>query len=269
MRAAQVPARARRRSAESAPWCVSYGGNGACALWGVGGARCVEPSFVPVPSPPCHQLEDQMKVFANEPEARKIIIATNVAESSITLPDCDHVICLGTANRTKYDDRRRVVTLAPQWISQASAVQRAGRTARVRPGTVWRLYTEDFFGTMDRYEPPEMQTMPLDHTVLQLRSSLKQSLIPVLENVLSPPNLTLIGACTRGGGVISYRAVQSCRVVSGKRLQRRLWVSALAPRPTMPGRNPPPPPHRSVATWTHLANDEGSCPPLCGTDTEE
>ena len=72
----------------------------------------------------------------------KVVIATNAAESSITLPDCDCVICLGTHKALRYDARTHRVQLVNTWISKASATQRAGRTGRVRPGNVYRLYPQ-------------------------------------------------------------------------------------------------------------------------------
>ena len=103
----------------------------------------------------------------------KIVVATNAAESSITLPDCDNVICLGTAKRMEYDMKQHRVQLVHRWISQASATQRAGRTARVRPGTVWRLYTREYYEGMAQFEPPELHATPLDHVILQVRVLLK------------------------------------------------------------------------------------------------
>ena len=88
-------------------------------------------------------FEEQMEAFEVHSDMVKIVVATNSAESSITLPDCDHVICLGSAKRMEYKLKEHRVQLVHRWISKASATQRAGRTARVRPGTVWRLYTEN------------------------------------------------------------------------------------------------------------------------------
>eukprot|EP00957_Ditylum_brightwellii_P103459 7883547-Ditylum_brightwellii.AAC.1 len=62
----------------------------------------------------------------------KIIIATNAAESSVTLPDVDHVICLGLCKQISYNPQSHRQILDSTWISRASATQRAGRTGRVR-----------------------------------------------------------------------------------------------------------------------------------------
>jgi HrpA-like RNA helicase len=122
----------------------------------------------------------------------KIVVATNAAESSITLPDCDHVICLGTAKRVEYNARKHRTQLVHRFCSKAGCDQRAGRTGRVRPGTVWRLYTHQMFSAMDEFDPPEIQQTPLEHVILQLKSALNTNVIPVLENVISPPDLSHI-----------------------------------------------------------------------------
>lgn len=82
-------------------------------------------------------FEDQMLVFQPSAEDEvKIIIATNSAESSVTLPDVDTVICLGLCKQITYNELSHRQMLTPTWISRASATQRAGRTGRLRPGTV-------------------------------------------------------------------------------------------------------------------------------------
>lgn len=68
------------------------------------------------------------------------MLATNAAESSITMSDCDVVICCGTHKAMRYSGSKHRAQLVNTWISKASATQRAGRTGRVRPGTVYRLY---------------------------------------------------------------------------------------------------------------------------------
>ena len=80
-------------------------------------------------------FEEQMNAF-NDPEEDevKVIIATNAAESSVTLPAVDHVICLGLCKQIIYNQATHRQMLTPAWISRASATQRAGRTGRVRPG---------------------------------------------------------------------------------------------------------------------------------------
>jgi len=92
-------------------------------------------SFVCIPIHSDVPFEDQMTVF-DETDDVKIIIATNAAESSLTIPDCDHVICTGLQKQITYNADSHRQMLSPCWISRASAQQRSGRVGRVRPGTV-------------------------------------------------------------------------------------------------------------------------------------
>lgn len=139
-------------------------------------------------------FDEQMEAF-NEPDKDevKIIIATNAAESSITLPTVDHVICLGLCRQIIYNPTRHRQMLAPMWISQASAKQRAGRTGRVRPGSVYRLYTREAFEScMDEFDPGEISRVPLDSVILMLKEMLHEEVIPVLGNCIEPPSMDTI-----------------------------------------------------------------------------
>ena len=103
-------------------------------------------------------FEEQLSAFQPaSPGEAKIIIATNAAESSLTLPDCDFVICLGTHKMLAYNDKHNASQLTNCWISQASANQRAGRTGRMRPGTVYRLYSSSLYNKLQQHELSEVQ----------------------------------------------------------------------------------------------------------------
>ena len=136
--------------------------------------------------------EEQMAAFDENNGVVKIVVATNSAESSITLPDCDNVICLGTEKRIEYNVTKHQVCLVPAWISKASATQRAGRTARVRPGTVWRMYTKSLHDLFDPFDPPEILQTPLDHIILRLKAMLNRPVVSILENVITSPNIDQI-----------------------------------------------------------------------------
>ena len=101
--------------------------------------------------------EDQTKAFQPAPPGKiKIIIANNTAVSSITFPDVDTVVCFGTHKSLKYSQDSHETYLANTWISKMTAIQRAGRTGRVRPGTVYRLYTEDLSKRFDDEDVSEI-----------------------------------------------------------------------------------------------------------------
>ena len=107
-----------------------------------------------------------MEAFAPAPEGvTKIIAATNAAESSVTLPDVDVIVDLGVAKTVAYDAVRRTSVLSRAWIAKASATQRAGRTGRVRPGAVYRLYTGALFDAL----PPHDVSAILEQVCALLR----------------------------------------------------------------------------------------------------
>ena len=142
--------------------------------------------------------EEQRLAMESTPNDKiKVIIATNAAESSITVPDCDTVICLGTHKALKYIPRTHRVALVNSWISQASATQRGGRTGRVRPGKVYRLYTESLHAGFDSHEPCEVQRVPGQDLILQLRAMFEDAedfdgVIPILQSLLQPPETSNI-----------------------------------------------------------------------------
>jgi ATP-dependent RNA helicase DHX57 len=142
-------------------------------------------------------FEDQMNVFQPAgPNEVKIIIATNAAESSVTLPDCDHVICLGLCKQIVYNELSHRQMLLPTWISRASSTQRAGRTSRVRAGgTVYRIYTRETLQShMAEFEPGEMLRIPLDSVILMLKQIITdEAVTDSLLNCLEPPELSTIG----------------------------------------------------------------------------
>jgi ATP-dependent helicase HrpB len=121
---------------------------------------------------PLHgELEPQEQDRAFAPNAlRKIIVATNVAETSITIDGIRHVVDSGLARVARYDAERGIGTLLLEPISRASADQRKGRAGRTAPGTCHRLWT--VFGHKDRDErnTPEIQRSDLAEVVLLLHS---------------------------------------------------------------------------------------------------
>ncbi|MGZ4987110.1 MAG: ATP-dependent helicase C-terminal domain-containing protein, partial [Limisphaerales bacterium] len=115
------------------------------------------------------QPEDQDLAFAPNP-LRKVVVSTNVAETSVTIDGIQHVVDSGLARVARYDAERGISTLFLEPISRASADQRAGRAGRTAPGTCHRLWTES--GHLNRPErnTPEIQRSDLAETVLLLHS---------------------------------------------------------------------------------------------------
>jgi len=115
------------------------------------------------------QAEEQDAAFAPNP-LRKIVVATNVAETSVTIDGILHVVDGGVARVARYDAERGIGTLFIEPISRASADQRKGRAGRTAPGDCWRLWTES--GHLNRPErnTPEIQRSDLAEVVLLLHS---------------------------------------------------------------------------------------------------
>jgi ATP-dependent helicase HrpA len=98
---------------------------------------------------------------------RRIILATNVAETSLTIPNIKYVIDAGTARISRYSPRAKVQRLPIEAISKASANQRAGRAGRTSPGVVIRLYSEEDFESRPEFTDPEILRTNLASVILQ------------------------------------------------------------------------------------------------------
>ncbi|MDZ4850968.1 MAG: ATP-dependent RNA helicase HrpA [Pirellulaceae bacterium] len=110
---------------------------------------------------------EQQRVFTPHKE-RRIVLATNVAESSLTVPGIYSVIDTGTARISRYAPRSKVQRLPIEAISQASANQRAGRCGRLAPGVCIRLYDESDFLARPAYTTPEIRRTDLAGAILQI-----------------------------------------------------------------------------------------------------
>ena len=112
---------------------------------------------------------DQNRVFAKGGR-RRIILATNVAETSLTVPNIGFVIDPGLARLNRYSYRSKLTRLPIEPISQASANQRAGRCGRIAPGVCMRLFSESDFNTRPGFTEPEIRRVNLASVVLQMRA---------------------------------------------------------------------------------------------------
>ncbi len=114
-------------------------------------------------------LKEQSRIFQSH-TTRRIVIATNVAESSITVPGIRYVVDTGTSRISRYSARANIQRLPIEPVSQASAEQRKGRCGRVSEGICVRLYSERDFQNRDRYTPPEIMRTDLASVILQMKS---------------------------------------------------------------------------------------------------
>lgn len=111
---------------------------------------------------------EQQKVFSPSRALRRVVLATNVAETSLTVPGIRYVVDPGTARISRYSRRTKVQRLPIEPISQASAAQRAGRSGRTAPGVCIRLYSEQDFESRPRYTDPEILRTNLAAVILQM-----------------------------------------------------------------------------------------------------
>lgn len=115
-------------------------------------------------------LADQQKIFNSSGGGRRIIIATNVAETALTVPNIRYVIDSGFARISRYNYRSRVQRLPIEAISQAAANQRKGRCGRIAPGVCIRLYSEEDFLSRPEFTEPEIKRTNLASVILQMQS---------------------------------------------------------------------------------------------------
>ena len=110
---------------------------------------------------------EQHRIFAAH-DWRRIILATNIAETSLTVPGIRYVIDPGTARISRYSNKTKVQRLPIEAVSQASANQRSGRCGRVADGIALRLYSEDDFLSRPEFTEPEIQRTSLASVILQM-----------------------------------------------------------------------------------------------------
>jgi ATP-dependent helicase HrpA len=116
---------------------------------------------------------EQHRVFERSSVAgvrRRVILATNVAETSLTVPGIRYVIDTGTARISRYSNRSKIQRLPIEAVSQASAQQRSGRAGRTSPGIAIRLYSEEDFTRRDEFTEPEILRTSLASVILQMLS---------------------------------------------------------------------------------------------------
>ncbi|PUZ38696.1 hypothetical protein GQ55_9G217400 [Panicum hallii var. hallii] len=132
---------------------------------------------------------NQREIFDRPPtNMRKIVLATNIAESSITIDDVVYVIDCGKAKETSYDALNKLACLLPSWISKASTHQRRGRAGRVQPGFCYRLYPKVIHDAMPQFQLPEILRTPLQELCLTIKSLQLGAVSSFLAKSLQPPD---------------------------------------------------------------------------------
>ncbi|KAI3696242.1 hypothetical protein L1987_79253 [Smallanthus sonchifolius] len=144
----------------------------------------------------CHgsMASSEQRLIFEKPEGgvRKIVLATNIAETSITIDDVVFVIDCGKAKETSYDALNNTPCLLPSWISKVSAKQRRGRAGRVQPGECYHLYPRCVYNAFADYQLPEILRTPLQSLCLQIKSLKLGSISEFLSKALQSPELLAV-----------------------------------------------------------------------------
>ncbi len=152
-------------------------GDGGCDL-------CVLPLHGSLPP------QRQRAVFDPPPRGRrKVVVSTNIAETSITIPDVTVVLDSCRVKEMGYDVARQMPRLQESWASQDSLTQRKGRAGRVREGVSFKLVRRKTFARLPAHGTPEIRRVPLDHLVLQIKAlGVEEHPAVVLARALDPPD---------------------------------------------------------------------------------
>ncbi|XP_017280214.1 ATP-dependent DNA/RNA helicase DHX36 [Kryptolebias marmoratus] len=146
-------------------------------------------NFVIIPLHSLMPTVNQTQVFKRPPPGvRKIVIATNIAETSITIDDVVYVIDGGKIKETNFDTNNNISTMTAEWVSLANAKQRKGRAGRVQPGKCYHLYNGLRASLLDAYQLPEIMRTPLEELCLQIKILKLGSIGQFLEKALDPPS---------------------------------------------------------------------------------
>ncbi|KAJ3344554.1 ATP-dependent RNA helicase dhx37, partial [Entophlyctis luteolus] len=155
--------------------------------------------------------EAQMRVFDPPPAGSRLcIVATNVAETSLTIPGVKYVVDCGKVKERRYDTHSGVQTFEIGWTSRASADQRAGRAGRVGPGHCYRLFSSAVFANhFEQFSRPEMLRVPIEGVVLQMKAMGISNVVgfpfptpPGRENLIAAETLLMhLGATEKPSGL--------------------------------------------------------------------
>ncbi|XP_076061555.1 ATP-dependent RNA helicase Rhau [Oratosquilla oratoria] len=145
---------------------------------------------------PLHSLMptvNQREVFDRPPAGvRKIVLATNIAETSITIDDIVYVVDCGRIKMKNFDKEANLSTLLPEWVTLANARQRRGRAGRVQDGVCFHLYSRAREMVLDEYPLPEIQRTRLEEIILHLKMLKLGSIKPLLCRIMQPPDENVV-----------------------------------------------------------------------------
>ena len=141
--------------------------------------------------------EDQERAFLIPPPGkRKIVLATNIAETGITIPDVTCVIDTGKQKEIRFDERRQLSRLIEAFISKANATQRRGRAGRVQKGLCFHLFSKQRFERLPLEPTPEMLRLSLQDLILRIKICKLGGIEETLSEALDPPSTKNIRRAT-------------------------------------------------------------------------
>ncbi|XP_043285060.1 ATP-dependent RNA helicase DHX30-like [Venturia canescens] len=147
--------------------------------------------IIPVHSRMSYQ--DQQKIFGHPPEGwRKIVLATDIAETGITVTDVVYVVDSATQKAMKYHEKKGISSVETQYASQANIQQRKGRAGRVQPGESYHLITRSHFDTLPVDPLPEVLRSSLEKTVLDCKTYSNEKAETFLGSMPQPPTLSAV-----------------------------------------------------------------------------
>ncbi|KAH3887884.1 probable ATP-dependent RNA helicase DHX37 [Dreissena polymorpha] len=200
---------------------------------------CSQPLYV-LPLYSLLSTERQAKVFGPVPEGcRLCVIATNVAETSLTIPGIKYVVDTGKMKTKFYDKVTGVSTFRVTWTSKASADQRAGRAGRVGPGHCYRLFSSAVFNDeFEQFSMAEITRRPVDDLVLQMKDMNIDKIVnfpyptpPDAEQIKAAESLLIsLGALTQPTAPRSYKESQTERATKITPLGRAMASFPVSPR---------------------------------------
>ena len=136
---------------------------------------------------------EQRRVFPSAPRGkRKVVVATNVAETSITIEDIVAVIDCGKVKETSFNPQNNMVKLEEVWASRAACKQRRGRAGRVQAGVCYKLYTRNAEAQMAERPEPEIRRVPLEQLCLSVRAMGVTDVSAFLASALTPPETVAV-----------------------------------------------------------------------------
>lgn len=140
----------------------------------------------------------QNLAFKSPPKGkRKVVLATNIAETSVTIDDITVVLDCGREKVVHFDHHSRLHQLVESWISQAGANQRRGRAGRAQPGVCYRLWPSSAHDKLPAYSTPEIKRISLENLVLQVKALKLGDAYKVLDNVLDAPTTSRVTTALR------------------------------------------------------------------------